>query len=333
MPEKTVYISYRPHHSLHIAQPLFNELRQQGYDVFMDINEGIDDVNLHQIGARAHFLMILTPHTLDSIDKPDDRLRQEFDSAQKHRRNIVLLLAKDFEFPHGAFSQQIQSLPQIRMQPKQFDEMVRLLDEIYLQVSPQQPAVPAPDDELAIVQARIDEARNYTQQTTIRLNTEKQFFAAVVKIRQGDFDGALGDLDLVIADNPNNESAYLQRGRVLRKKGRKTAALKDYEQATRLSPKLVVAHIGRGELLLESGRNTQALEAFQHALDLQADNAPAIAGMALTLHALNQTGDALKMWGTLIDRDENYTDPQWTGEVFDWTAPLVQLARDLLGRR
>jgi tetratricopeptide (TPR) repeat protein len=167
-------------------------------------------------------------------------------------------------------------------------------------------------------------------QATIRLNTEKMFFQAVVKIRRGDYDGALADLDLVIADNPNNESAYLQRGRVLRKNGRKTAALRDYEQATKLSPKLVAAHIGRGELLLVTERYQQSQSAFESALNLQSESAPAIAGMALARYAQDDAEQGRELWSWLIERDSNYADPVWAGQVFDWEDDLVERAKELL---
>ncbi|MEO0565124.1 MAG: tetratricopeptide repeat protein, partial [Chloroflexota bacterium] len=263
MPDKSVYISYRPEQSLHIAQPLFNGLKGLGYDVFMDINEGVDEVNLHQIAAREHFIILLTPGAISNAK--DDRIESEFEQAVAVKRNIVMLLTRDFSFEDelagvDGLLTHLPRIPTLRIQPKQINQVVRLMEEEHLMQGAKAPLQPTPDDEVDEVARRLDQAREYTQQATIRLNTEKLFFQAVVKIRRGDHDGALMDLDLVISDNPNNESAYLHRGRVLRKKGRKTAALKDYEQATRLSPKLVAAHVGRGELLLETERFKQAMD-------------------------------------------------------------------------
>lgn len=337
MPEKTVYISYRPEQSLHIAQPLFNGLRRLDYDVFMDIEEGMDAVNIRQIGAREHFLMILTPGALANANRADDRLTVEFEEAVHTKRNMVLLLTRDFNFDEElrgveGLLAHLPRIPSLRLQPKQLAQIVQTLADDHLQQSAKQANQPTTPEDAIRVTEKIRMAREYSQQTTIRLNTEKLFFRAVVKIRRGDFDGALNDLDLVIAENPHNESAYLQRARVLRKKGRKTAALKDYEQATRLSPKLVAAHIGRGELLLESGRSKQAYEAFQTALNLQAESAPAIAGMALAQFMLDNLNEAATLWGWLLDRDESYQDPKWAGEVFDWDDILIGQAAELIAR-
>ena len=70
MPEehKTVFISYRRSVASFIARAIFQDLRANGYDVFMDV-ESIDSglfnrIILNQIEARAHFLIILTPGTV-----------------------------------------------------------------------------------------------------------------------------------------------------------------------------------------------------------------------------------------------------------------------------
>ncbi|MFZ4813122.1 MAG: tetratricopeptide repeat protein [Phototrophicaceae bacterium] len=337
MPDKSVYISYRPAESLHIAQPLFNGLRKAGYDVFMDIEDGVDAINLHQIVAREHFIMILTPGALGSVGKAEDRLATEFYEAVKHKRNMVLLVAKDFDFTTEmtgvtGLMEHLPRVPTLRLQPKQFNEVLRQLQETILIKSAALPLVPTPTDEVEQVAEKIKTVRSYTEQQTIHLNTEKMFFVAVQKIRRGEFESALADLNLVIAENPNNENAYLQRGRVLRKQGRKSAALRDYDYAIRLSPKLVSAHIGRGELLLELGKSHEAELAFQDALALQADSSPALAGLALAKSVQHQTEQALALWNRLLERDPNYADPQWTGEGFEWDKFLVAMARELTSK-
>ena len=333
MPEKTIYISYRPEQSLHVAQPLFNALNSMGYDVFMDIEAGVDDVNLRQIDAREHFVMLLSPGAIANERNP--RLEAEFARAVESKRNMILLLTRDFAFEEEISNIQgpladLKQLKFLRVQPNQIAHVIRLLDEDHLQNNARTRSKPTPAEDQATVREKLNKAREYTMQATIRLNTEKLFFQAVVKIRRGDFEEALADLDLVIADNPNNESAYLQRGRVLRKNGRKTAALRDYEQATKLSPKLVAAHIGRGELLLVTERFLQAQTAFENALKLQSESAPAIAGLALARYAQDDVSKGRELWSWLIERDRNYADAVWAGQVFDWEEALVERAQELL---
>ena len=117
-PPPTVFLSYRRNYSWAIAHLVFQHLHQHGYDVFMDV-ESIDSgqfapIILAQIAARAHFLVILTPGTLDGCQKPDDWLRREIEQAMELRRNIVPILADDFRFDetvHAALTGRLRELP------------------------------------------------------------------------------------------------------------------------------------------------------------------------------------------------------------------------------
>ena len=73
--EKTVFISYRRVNTSW-ALAIFQNLTQNGYDVFFDFN-GIasgdfEAVILENIRARAHFLVLLTPSALDRCAEPTD---------------------------------------------------------------------------------------------------------------------------------------------------------------------------------------------------------------------------------------------------------------------
>jgi TIR domain len=105
-PPPTVFLSYRRDVSSFIARSIFMDLRQHGYDVFMDV-ESIDSgqfetIILAQIAARAHFLVILTPGSLEGCQKPDDWLRREIEYAIELKRNIIPILANDFRFDDNA---------------------------------------------------------------------------------------------------------------------------------------------------------------------------------------------------------------------------------------
>src|SRR5262245_42727437 len=98
---KTVFISYRRDVASFIARAIFMDLRQHGYDVFMDvetIDSGeFDTVLLNQIAARAHFVLILTPGTLERCNEPGDWLRREIEEALRLKRNIVPLFINNFD--------------------------------------------------------------------------------------------------------------------------------------------------------------------------------------------------------------------------------------------
>jgi hypothetical protein len=66
--EKTVFISYR-RTNIPWALAIFQNLHQQGYDVFVDYSGiasgNFEGVILDNITSRAHFLTLLTPSALE----------------------------------------------------------------------------------------------------------------------------------------------------------------------------------------------------------------------------------------------------------------------------
>jgi hypothetical protein len=99
--EKTVFISYRRTNAPW-ALAIFKELTHHGYDVFFDytgIPSGdFERIILENIRARAHFLVLLGPSTLDRCNDPEDLLRREVETALDTRRNVVPLMLEGFDF-------------------------------------------------------------------------------------------------------------------------------------------------------------------------------------------------------------------------------------------
>ena len=102
-PDVTVFLSYRREVSWPLALAVRGELVPHGFDVFVDtqnIDSGeFERVILHQIEARAHFLLLLEPRSLDRISEPGDWLRRETAHALSLRRNVVPLLANGARMP------------------------------------------------------------------------------------------------------------------------------------------------------------------------------------------------------------------------------------------
>ena len=75
--EKTVFISYRRANAPW-ALAIFKELTHHGYDVFFDytgiLSGDYERIILENIQARAHFLVLLAPSTLDRCSEPEDQL-------------------------------------------------------------------------------------------------------------------------------------------------------------------------------------------------------------------------------------------------------------------
>ena len=99
--EKTVFISYRRDDEAW-ALAIYNTLTQHGFDVFIDylgIGSGsFEREILENIGARAHFLVLLTTSALDRVDEPNDWMRREIECAIDLHRNVIPVMLGKFSF-------------------------------------------------------------------------------------------------------------------------------------------------------------------------------------------------------------------------------------------
>jgi tetratricopeptide (TPR) repeat protein len=75
------------------------------------------------------------------------------------------------------------------------------------------------------------------------------------KIQQGDYQGAIANLDQVIAAVPNDAAAYYHRAGLKRRVGDMTAAIADIEQALKLRPNEMA--FKKGKLFLVAEQTAQ----------------------------------------------------------------------------
>ena len=184
-PPPTVFLSYRRNVSSFIARAVFQDLRQHGYDVFMDV-ESIDSgqfepIILAQIAARAHFLVILTHGTLERCQELDDWLRREIEYAMELRRNVVPILVDDFRFDDNAcayLTGKLRDLPRyngLRLPHDYFDEAMERLRTRFLKQPAQGEITPAPPQDAPVVQQKIEEAARQPAPTKQELSAEDYF--------------------------------------------------------------------------------------------------------------------------------------------------------------
>ena len=97
----TVFISYRRTNASW-ALAIFQDLTQHGFDVFLDFsslaNGDFAQAIMENISARAHFVVLLTPSSLENCSKPGDWLRREVEFALDCNRNIVPVMLEGFSF-------------------------------------------------------------------------------------------------------------------------------------------------------------------------------------------------------------------------------------------
>jgi formylglycine-generating enzyme required for sulfatase activity len=166
--QPTVFLSYRRNASAFIARAIFMDLRQHGYDVFMDVESTesgqVSPIILNQIAARAHFLVILTPGTLDRCQAPDDWVRREIEHAIELGRNVVPILVNDFIFDDTTLvrlPETLRALPSyagVTMRHDYFDAAMERLRTHFLKEPAQGVITPAPPQDAPVVQQKIEEA-------------------------------------------------------------------------------------------------------------------------------------------------------------------------------
>ncbi len=163
---KTVFISYRRSVASFIARAVFMDLCEHGYDVFMDVENidsgHFDKIILNQIAARAHFVLILAPGTVERCSEPDDWLRREIEYALDNQRNIVSLFVNGFTF-NGTDQYLTGKLSELRhfnglnVPHDFFEEAMERLRSRFLKQPTYGDITPAPVEDQAVVEQKIEQ--------------------------------------------------------------------------------------------------------------------------------------------------------------------------------
>ncbi len=248
MPEahKTVFISYRRSVSTDAARALFLDLRYHGYDVFLDvdsINSGaFDTIILRQIEARAHFLLILTPGSVERCADAGDWLRREIEHAMDTERNVVPLFYNGFSFggTDTYLTGKLAGLSRyngLTVPHEYFDAAMDKLRTRFLQMPVYVTVTPTPASDQAAVQQKIAAAAAPAQQ----MSAEDYVDRGNERYNKGDYDGAMADYSEAIQLNPQNPDVYYKRGRAYNRQRNHKAAIADLQRYLNLGGKDRVA--------------------------------------------------------------------------------------------
>ena len=255
---KTVFISYRHNVSAFIAQSIFLDLRAHSYDVFKD-EDSIDAgqwerVIMGQIAARTHFLIVLTPGTLDRCIDPNDMLRKEIERAMELKRNIVLIFVNEFSFEKTKefLAGKLESLPTyngFNLYYDYFDGAMARLRDRFLNGPVHVDIDPAPPADEQVIEQKIEAASAELESTKQQLSAE-QYFQRALNRSDDDLEGQISDYTGAIKLDPTYAAAYNNRGIAHRNRGDLQGALEDYSHAINLDPKNAGIYINRGILLV-----------------------------------------------------------------------------------
>jgi len=340
--DNTVFISYRRSNSSFIARAIFEDLRKNDLDVFMDvesINAGeFETIILNQIAARAHFVLLLTPGSVERCAEPDDWLRREIETAMSLGRNIVPVLANGFTFSgtEPYLTGQLSVLPRynsLHIYHEYFDEAMERLRTRFLAQPIDGPIVPTPEGEKDVVRRKIMKTVAVAPSTTEMLvSPEIHVARAIMRQRNGDLENAMKEFEKAIRLREDYLEAYVGRASLYRLMNDMHRSMQDYNKAVRLNPREAAIYNGRGQIYFAMELYGQALADFQKAHELKPGEMNLLAGLAITHHALGQSDGARKLWKLLMASDRNFQDTAWVQEKFDWPDALVEEAKAILSK-
>jgi tetratricopeptide (TPR) repeat protein len=330
MDEPSAYISYRHPFSGTIARALFHALRAAHCNVFL----GNDPLDLRLIEAHAYFLVVITPALIEALQIPNDPMAQEIEQAIHTRRGIIPLLANGFSFNSTFMPGVINLLRRYQgmiLTPKTLPQTVETLMTVRFKQEIFGKIVPLPDDERDAVQARAEAAAREPIPTGDELHAEVMFNHAFVHARQ-DRVAKLVDYDEALRLNPRHIYARFERAQERRRSGDDAGAFEDFDEALRQEPAYYEVALSRAELHFARGAYLSALADYELVLSILPDNLLAITGKALTLHALGQSDQAIRLWLPLLVRDERFSDAVWVGRELRLSAMMIDETHRLIQR-
>ncbi|HBL58523.1 MAG TPA: hypothetical protein DDZ80_08405 [Cyanobacteria bacterium UBA8803] len=158
------------------------------------------------------------------------------------------------------------------------------------------------------------------------------------KVKQGDYNGALGLLTQLIRYHPTHAVDYNNRGFIYFQMGMPEKAIADYNRALQLNPELDSAYNNRANYYATTGQLGEALADYEKALDLNPANVRTWINQAITFRELGlyelalENLDLALMLGCLeeniyAERGRTYhLRGDWNCAIADYQRALRQLS-------
>jgi|SRR5579859_5300852 len=261
----SVFISYRRAVSGLLTLAIWQDLDKHGIDIFYDITSipagKFAETILNQIAARAYFMPVLTPGTLDRCPEPGDWLLRELQQAIKCQRMIVPLYTPDFNaadidnyLPSDAAGE-LSSYQRVELpinKPEWFGYAMQDVRERLLRPIDRPLATVSPTEAVEVAQRKGSLAAK-APVTETQLSAEQYFARGRERHKVGDLDGAIADYDRLIKLKPDAATAYMYRGEAHHKKGDTDRAIDDFNRAILLDSQDAIAYNGRALARADKG--------------------------------------------------------------------------------
>lgn len=127
---------------------------------------------------------------------------------------------------------------------------------------------------------------------------------ALHEIKQGNYTAAIELFSLLIKRNPQNVTAYNNRGLLYFQNGQFSHALADYNNALQLNPKLAKIYNNRANCYASMGQPMEALFDYERALDLNPANTHARINQGITFRELEMYEHAIETFDLALQFDQ-----------------------------
>ena len=291
--QKTVFISYR-RTNFYTALAIYQHLKPHGYDVFFDYQSldsgGFEQVIFENIQHRAHFLIILSPSSLERLKEPASIMRREVEMAINEKRNIIPLTMEGFDFGnskskealHGKLSN-LSSYNAVGLVPEYFDACMEKLRR-FLDVALEDVRLPdlstMVEEDTAKWQVKAEEEPTVQEKS---LTAEEWFERGYKNQRDGNHQEAIRYYKKALEISPNIPGAYSNLGIAFADLKRYPEAEEAYRKAIEIDPEFVYAYNGLGNVLTETERYIEAENAYRKAIEFDSEYGYAYNGLGNVL--------------------------------------------------
>jgi tetratricopeptide (TPR) repeat protein len=308
--EKTVFICYRRTNAAW-ALLIYKALRSEGYDVFIDYtgiaSGAFETVITENIQSRAHFLVLLTPSSLENASMSSkDWMRFETQVALDCKRNVVPVTLEGFKFDEPSLTDKITGeFAQLKHYNalsvpddiSYFDFAMSRLRDDFLNVELDAVSHPPSPELTEIVTSSQTAADNAPDVTPEELTAQKWFERGFAANNPKD---KIQYYSEAIRLDPEDAFAHFNRGHAHAELGDQAASIKDYDEAIRLSPEDADAYINRGALHYGLGDQAAAIKDYDEAIQLNPEDADAYFNRGTSHSKLGDRAAAIKDYDEAI---------------------------------
>lgn len=282
--DNRAFISYRRDLSAFVARAVFQDLRANGIDVFMDVESidagQFDTVILNQIAARPYFLVIFTPGSLERCTNPLDWLLREITQAVALQRIIIPLVSPNFSFDEterflpGNVAAEVHRANAVNIPHDYFQAAMDRLRTRFLKPV-DLPSQAIKDEERRVVERKTQRLTAASPVTQQQLSAQNHLERALIR-RDEDLDGKIAEYTKALRKDPHSMTAYEQRGDAYARKGDSAKAMADYSEAITIAEQGAESSWSWGFYTVEARDGPEAAADYYHHADRLREHAARI---------------------------------------------------------